>query len=562
MGLNSDVNKRADDLVRGGDSPSLALRRPPLATSLSTTSFASSHQSESADDRVEPYPPSTIQSPGPASVLIPAITVQPEFTTIIRRNTKSVKQAVSCLVTIQVPQAGNRGNYGASVLSPASSKSQVLDAIDVSTPQRPHASDTSSHSDRFASPAADNTVTKVLRHGSDPFSHILVDLKARMNEYKSSGIDKLGNIRLFDILKVRKGSVVLDISVYLFQHALVCVTEEKKKSIRGFLASPSYTSLRNQASEDKGNKREKGILKLKGRIYFKHVRRVIDTSISGEFSLTISMEDENADSFILAFRDKNSLELWRKTIIKAVEEAKGGMVQPKIAISAPMSPSPSIAGKLAKMGFKESSAHSPIATSQDRFETKDSPVRTPTNENAWISGSDALVLSGTTHLLPIHTPLDLLIVCSVPPTSTPSSSSALKIRLIKAAMEHVCSMLGPYDRLSIVTYEHGTGGTVRRTPFLSPGRSEGRNRLQAFLGTLGSTAAKNLQGGMTSDDFAVSLDTETKIDMVTGVNYGLDKVLQRTTKNPLTSMILIHDNCEAIKRAAMDLILARAETAK
>lgn len=442
----------------------------------------------------------------------------------------------------------------------------MAEVIDIRTPQQPHASEAPSPSDRFAAPGAIDIVTKRPHNAGDPFSHILAGLKARMNEYRTSGIDKLGNIRLFDILRVRKGSVVLDISVYLFQHALVCVTEEKKKSIRGFLASPSYTSLRNQTSEEKGNKREKGILKLKGRIYFKHVRRVVDTSISGELSLTISMEDENVDSFILAFRDKNSLELWRKTIIEAVQEAKGDVAQPKISISPPMSASPSIAGKLAKMGFEDSlvaaTQHSPNATTQDRLESTDSPVRTPTNENTWTSGSNTLAPSETIPLLPIHTPLDLLIVCSVPPISSPSASSALKIRLIKAAIEHVCSMLGAYDRLSIVTYEHGTGGSVRRTPFLSPGRTEGRNRLQMFLATLGSTATKNMQGGMDSDDFVVSLDNETKIDMVTGVNYGLDKVLQRTTKNPLTSMILIHDNCEAIKRAAMDLILARAETAK
>jgi hypothetical protein len=558
MGLSTNADKKVDYPDRRGGVSPLALRRPPLTTSLSTMSFgSSSHQSENgdADDRVGPYPPNAVQSPGSASVIIPAITVQPEFATISRRSGRSAKQAISCLITIQVPQAGKREPYPAAGWLPEASRSPPPEVSDIRTPQRLHPSDTPLPSDRFAASTA-----------ADPFSHILADLKDRMTDYKSSGINKLGKIWLFDILKVRKGSTVLDISVYLFQHALVCVTEEKKKSIRGFLASPSYASLRNQATDDKGHKRDKGVLKLKGRIYFKHVKRVIDTSISGELSLTISMEDENVDSFILTFRDKNSLELWRKTIDKAVREAKGEVARSKIAISPPISASPSTAGKLAKLGFGDSiiagSQKSPTSATLDRFENTDLSGKTPGCENGETYGSTSPVPTGTMPLLPIHTPLDLLIVCSVPAASSTNSAATLKIRLIKAAMAHACSMLGPYDRLSIVTYQHGIGGSVTRTPFLSPGRAEGRNKLQRYLAALGGNLGKDVQGGSDNDHFSVPSDAETKIDIVAGVNYGLDRILQRTTKNPLTSMILIHDNGEAVKRAAMDLILARAETAK
>lgn len=562
MGLTTTGDNKAEDTDRraGGTSP-LALRRPPLTTSSSAMSFGSSnHLSESgdADDPVEAHSTHARQSPGPASVTIPAITVQSEFATINRRSNRSPKQTVSCLISVQVPEAGKRESYTPSV-SPVSlpeANKSPPPLPDIRTPQRPQPSDAPFRSDRFAASTA-----------GDPFSHILADLKDRMSDYKSSGVNKLGKIWLFDILKVRKGSVVLDISVYLFEHALVCVTEEKKKSIRGFLASPSYASLRNQASDEKANKRDKGILKLKGRIYFKHVKRVVDTSISGELSLTISMEDENVESFILALRDKNSLELWRKTIDKAVREAKEEISQTTIAISSPLSTAASTTtGKLAKMGFGESliaaTQKSPIASAQARLENIALPGRTLTNENAGTSDSNTLVPMGMTPLLPIHTPLDLLIVCSVPPASSTNSSSALKIRLITAAMGHVCAMLGPHDRISIVSYEHGIGGSVRRTPFLSPCRTESRMKLQRYLTCLGGNIDKNVQGGADGGDFSVPMDGETKIDMVAGVNYGLDRILQRDTKNPLTSMILIHDNGEAVKRAAMDLILARAETAK
>lgn len=571
MGLKTEANKDVDGHGRRGvGSPALAFRRPPLPTSSSAMSFGSSSlQSEGeGDDRVETCLPNALQNPGTASVIIPAITVKSEFSTISRKTSKSLKQTVSCLVTVQVPHAGKRERYSACSLSPTKQESQSLENIGSPTAHRPLCSDAASLCER-ATAATSSELNANSRHNTsgDPFSHIASDLKSRMADYKGSGIDNLGRIRLFDILKVRKGGVVLDISVYLFQHALVCVTEEKKKSLRGFLNSaPSYNSLRHQTPDEKGNKRDKGILKLKGRIYFKHVRRVVDTSISGELSLTISMEDENVDSFILAFKDQNSLELWRSTIIKAVQESKGDATQPVTPASPPISASASIASKLAKMGFEDSvvsaTQHSPNTSTQGRLESMKLPGRTFMDNTSGNVHTDTLISAVSTPLLPVHTPLDLIIVCSVPPASVSTSTATLKIRLIKAALEHVCLLLGPYDRLSIVTYEHGTGGLVRKTPFLSPGRLEGRNKLERYLSTLGLDATKDTQPDMDSDGFTVPMDREARTDMVTGVNIGLDKVLQRTTKNPLAGMILIHDNSEAVKRAAMDLILARAETAK
>src|SRR5882757_8740949 len=62
------------------------------------------------------------------------------------------------------------------------------------------------------------------------------------------------------------------------------------------------------------NQASKGVLRLKGRIYIKHIRQVTDTSVQGELSLTIDMEDERLDSFILIFKDRSSLETWRVNI--------------------------------------------------------------------------------------------------------------------------------------------------------------------------------------------------------------------------------------------------------
>ena len=43
---------------------------------------------------------------------------------------------------------------------------------------------------------------------------------------------------------------------------------------------------------------------------------------------------------------------------------------------------------------------------------------------------------------------------------------------------------------------------------------------------------------------------------------GLDVVLQRKHKNPVSGLILVSDAADSTRRAQMDLVLARAEAAK
>lgn len=567
MGLSLNSNKEGDIVTT-----SKGTARPVMPTYETTSSFGSCDQQADCDedDDAHPTSPSPLQpNSKKATVIIPDISVKSEFKTIGRKSQHSPNQTLSCLVTIQVPQAVTREKYDVPPLSSgglgdhAFADNELQTTVEQITTRKAKAANRMSFM-----PVLTGIPSSATRgDGKDPFSHILSDLKARMVDYRGSGIDKLGNIRLFDILKVRKGGIVLDISVYLFQHALICVTEEKKKSLRGFLnSSPSYTSLRYPASEEKASRREKGVLKLKGRIYFKHVRRVIDTSISGELSLTISMEDENVDSFILAFRDKSSLELWRKTILEAVQEAKSNVPQLISPISPATSTAASLSNKLAKMGFDnvavEAAQSSPKSISHGRFETTTISTHASSANISGQSESGHSTSALPTPLLPKHTPLDLMIVCSVPPISSASSSSALKLRLIKAALEHVCISLGPSDRLSIVTYEHGSGGRVRKTPFVAVGRVTGHNKMNKFLASIGPDTTAVSQAESDNDEFAVAVENEGSTDMITGVNVGLDKFLQRRTKNPIGGLILIHDNNETVKRAAMDLVLARAEGAK
>ncbi|KAJ9124322.1 hypothetical protein QFC22_001122 [Naganishia vaughanmartiniae] len=566
MGLGTEgTGDKSDNRLRGGVNPSFFTRRPPLPTSSSTTSFSSSsmhHVDDSGDDPLElegtALPSARIQHSVNTGVVIPAISVKSEFTALSRKSERNAKQTVTCLVTVQVPHAGPRESYPAPTVTQTPSKSSSTERLTAGAIT--HRKESQDATYTATSPASPN----IGHPGADNFSHIAADLKSRMSDYKASGIDNLGRIRLFDILRVRKGAFVLDISVYLFQHALVCVTEEKKKGLRGFLNSPSsYSSLRHPTAE-RGGKKEKGVLKLKGRIYFKHVKRVLDTSIAGDLSLTITMEDERMDSFILTFRDKDSMDLWRRTIIEAVQEIKADQQpRPTSPMSPPTSASGSITSKLTKMGFNDTVLNitqSPTNNpSSPQLQGMKMPGKPTIGDSAEMLRSVSESACLPPPLLPVHTPIDLLIVCAIPNALTAGTQAVHKVRPIKAAFDHACQSLGPRDRLSLVTYEHGMGGSIRKTSFFSPGRVEGRRKLEKFISGIACRpeSAKDTD----SDEFTVVTDKEAKTDMISGVNVGLDTVLQRRAKNPLTAVVLINDNGDVVKRASMDLVLARAEAA-
>jgi hypothetical protein len=85
--------------------------------------------------------------------------------------------------------------------------------------------------------------------------------------------------------------------VYLFKEAIIRVAEERQRMIGCLVQS---------VADGGGGAQVKGVLRLKGRIYARHIRQVSDTSTAGELSLTIDVEDERLDSFILVFPDRAS----------------------------------------------------------------------------------------------------------------------------------------------------------------------------------------------------------------------------------------------------------------
>ncbi|WWC91194.1 uncharacterized protein L201_006136 [Kwoniella dendrophila CBS 6074] len=466
-------------------------------------------------------------------VVVPNISIRSEFPSIAKGH-RNGKQVITAMVTVEVPSAGDKGKYPTSLRPPGMSRS--ASAEDQFSPQLPPSPRSASDSGLLPTSARSAPPST-----PDPFAHVVHDLKHRVVDYKSSGLDQLGSLRLFDLLSVRKGQLIREFHVYLFQEALICVSEEKKSGLRGIFSSSS--SVRSDHSS--GSHHGRGVLKLKGRIYVRHVKKVIDTSIQGELSLTITMEDESLDSFILCFKDRSSHETWRSTITRLLEEVKGGQSKNSRLMPSSMPRSanpPSSAG-----GSSYGMALDLTSPSTAGY------AATPSTSNFAHHEPSPGDLAFEQPLGPIHTPIDLVIVLSLPASSS-NNQLPLKVKLMKSSLAFTLSLLGPQDRISIVTCEMGANGIVRKTPFLSPCRYESRKRLEAFVETLGS-------GREEKDEFQVQVGREERFDVVTAVNVALDVVLQRKAKNPVSGMILVSDTSDVIKRAQMDLVTARLDAA-
>lgn len=137
-----------------------------------------------------------------------------------------------------------------------------------------------------------------------------------------------------------------------------------------------------------------------------------------------------------------------------------------------------------------------------------------------------------------HTSMDLILVISLPPPNSAPSTAALKLRVIKNTLDFVIGSLGTRDRLSLVTFEVGVGGKIRKTPFLRIGRGMGRERLGrfveqiAFSGTRriveeedGDDDERNGAGGG-DEEYLVRTGKDEKTDVVTGVNHGALRLRQ------------------------------------
>jgi hypothetical protein len=348
---------------------------------------------------------------------------------------------------------------------------------------------------------------------------------------------------MYDLLSVRRDSLVREFFVYLFKEAIICVVEEKKRSLGRLLSNSTFDS--GSAGGGSSSGQSKGVLRLKGRIYVRHIKQVTASSSAGEMSLTIDMEDERLDSFILIFKDRSSLEAWKQQIQSLVNMFQQQHPQP--AQPNPYDKAPDLeefggSAKAARIlsgstGTSVSTADSLLNSGRSTMSSSTSygsvvPRPLP-NKLQPLGEDDELISSYDSHsglvtphlssgpsnsLTPLpHPPLDLILVVSVPPPTAVVSTAALKVRVIKASLDFVLASLGTKDRLSLVTFEVGAAGKVRKTPFLCVGRTQSRARLNKFIDEIGM---KPEDDQFIEDEFLVKGSKDEKTDVVTAVNHG------------------------------------------
>ncbi|KAF8586014.1 hypothetical protein K439DRAFT_1632099 [Ramaria rubella] len=123
--------------------------------------------------------------------------------------------------------------------------------------------------------------TPTLPNIHSPFNSITENLRNRIIDWKGNSLADLGHFQMFDVLSIRRDSVVREFYVYLFTEAIICVIGEKKR----------------------------------------YLGRKSETNVAGEFGLTIDMQGKGFESFILIFKDRSSLEIWRRHISDSRDRA-------------------------------------------------------------------------------------------------------------------------------------------------------------------------------------------------------------------------------------------------
>ncbi|KAL1407629.1 hypothetical protein Q8F55_007062 [Vanrija albida] len=517
---------------------------------LSTGRPMSVHGAENADgngdDGVEPIQqqgaglPTRLQDQH-VKVVIPRISILSEYASV--RRVPSGKQMVTAMVSIDIPPAVDRSKYAArnrkESFNLSSSAASTAPPI---TPPLPSPPSAGSFHDAITGHNPSGPLSPNL---PNPFAHVVADLRRRLENYKNHGIDTLGPLRLFDILKVRKGTFQKDFHIYLFQEALICVSEERKSGLRNMF---------HGSSKSNGDNSNRTVLKLRGRIFLRHVHHVVDASTKKELSIALTMEteQEGIDSFMLSFSDRSSHEMWKSTVTRLVDEANNPVPAAHTATGG--------AGKVAKlMGPPPPGVRAPTINSAGNLSP--APIAASIHED--IPACPITCLGDLAYHVPLarqHTPVDLVIALSTPSHPTPitgggTSGLPLKARLMRTALQFVLSCMGPKDRVAFVATELGAQGVVRKTPLLNATHHDSRKRLEGFIDGLGI-------GKIDDDEFEVEIGKDERPDVVTAVNVALDVILQRKVKNPLCGFVLISDTAEQIKRSQMDLVTARLDAAK
>ncbi|GEM06161.1 rRNA-processing protein EFG1 [Rhodotorula toruloides] len=512
-------------------------------------------------------------------IVKPVMTVRAEHTSVDRSYERDKKQHLTCMVSLHMPSRYPPPPQFANLDSQPLQEPSNGRALPLLPLHRPPSNPPGSIRSLPRSSSPSSSVYSAYAFGAtgasstaqhNPFAPVVDDLLKRMADWKGHSPEEFGQLRLYDTVNVRKDAATREFIVYLFEEAILCVLDDKRKGIAGKLVD----------AVTPGGEGDK--LRLKGRVYIRHIRAVADSSKGDELSLTITMNDDAVAEFVMLFKERTSLEVWKAQIeilLRQVHASPTDSGYPETPASARMPDrrdvvsevSSSDASRLtAFSGFSRTTSTSlgPSASvihEVDESGTGDEFGQFAQSAAFGSSGFKSAVVYGQSSLgrsesVPtsrtMHgaarnfAPLDLMLILSVP---APGSGN-LKTDILKNSLDFLINHVGPRTRVSVVTYTVGEGsrGVLRKTPFIAVGKADGKKRLEKVVEELGCEA---------EDLTSMVEHKEERVNVVTATNVALDVVLQRTAKSALTGMIIVNDGRDGAQKQQMDLVMARAEAA-
>ena len=338
----------------------------------------------------------------------PIVTVRSEFPTITR---SQHQQSLTCLVTVEVPEAKWRLNH---------QEEQIQSPI---SPPVQHPQRQQSLAPAPLQPARYVQPSFVPARPSHELNQLTADLKVRVDNWHGLEFSRFGNLKLQGTLRVGKDQRSWqELECYLFGEMLICV-KVKRNSLPPIITEDGRRLTRCTL---------KGSILIKKHLKEVHVQP--DTPV-----LTLNLSVVELPTFHLSYQDRSELELWRSALLNL---HKTQLVPPPPPIE-----------------YEQD-----LSGTDDEFDRNGHPLRRVSSTASSYGAPKSATTAPTEYSshkvmtdrqMPpsLHTPLDIVVVIPVS-----SSMQGLKITLLKDTLRFLVNSLGERDRMGLVTFGSSQGG--------------------------------------------------------------------------------------------------------